>query len=346
MDKIYKTLRAEEFHSLVEECRREFENWNPRSLDKIDAFLKRDSSCINKKYPSGKTALYSVLITENCPSEIVRLLLKYGANVNCNNPNWPSCLSSAICYQGFDIVKLLLYAGAKILATTGFGTEVKLLEVLDDLESFGGDENPESVLRLLVKHLYLENPDFGMERFVRRPIVQRIIKRERQELIRKLITFANECYREVQVMKSKNISINSSLFYFVKRRLSSRMAASGNGPPLSNKEFNQLISILADNDLQQYVELIANLVGTSTMKTKLQELKMYTKNCSGLNGKIHLTYDALHEVARFLSAADLLRLFIAYAPDKYVGLSRGNEHRSKRSHKYSMKDLNKRQKLK
>lgn len=106
------------FHSLVEECVSKFEDWNSSSLDELNAFLKIDSSCINQKYSYGghgpRTALNRVLIDRKCPMEIVRLLLNYGANANCIDFVFSSALSNAVRCQGFDIVQLFIFAGAKI----------------------------------------------------------------------------------------------------------------------------------------------------------------------------------------------------------------------------------------
>lgn len=74
------------FRSLIEECINNFEDWNPRSLNKLKEFLEeQDPSYINKNLFDvfhGKTALRYVLFRRNCPLEIVRLLLSYGATLN------------------------------------------------------------------------------------------------------------------------------------------------------------------------------------------------------------------------------------------------------------------------
>lgn len=56
------------------------------------------------------------------------------------------------------------------------------------------------------------------------------------------------------------------------------------------------------------------------MVTNLPEFQVYTmKNGSALDDKISLNYDCALQIVRFLSPTDLLQLFIAYAPDNYVG---------------------------
>lgn len=124
--------RSIELHSLVEECMRGFRDWNPRSLDKISAFLEEGSFCINVKNPSGKRALKLVLdgrstrgYSRNLPPlkcflEMVRLLLHHGANANClwfHKRDYPQfiCWCASIQHVarirlGFDIVQILLYA--------------------------------------------------------------------------------------------------------------------------------------------------------------------------------------------------------------------------------------------
>lgn len=323
----YPNHRRNEFQTLLENYKHR-NRWSPASINELKAFLEADSSCIDE--PQGRfnySALRSIFDgTKNCPLELVRLLLNPGANVNGLNCDFLTPLHTAVVNEhSFDVIQLLLYAGARVRAGPRTHTiescenhPVLLVIALDSfLEVEDGfyvnlerytSQNKLAILKLLLKHCLLEDPNYD----IRKLSNVRNMYGENYPQLKELVRFAIECSRQVQVMRSKNISSNSSLLYFIKRRLSPRTSASGNSPPLSNQEFRRLVSILKDGDLSQYLEVVAKLVGKPTMLANSQELQVYTvRNGSAFNETIYLNHFCLLEVIRFLCPEDSLKLFIA-----------------------------------
>lgn len=112
--------RHPRFPTIIDKYLWEVEDWNSRQLyANINFYLKRDSSCVNDQDVCGRTVLYRVLHNDKCSLNIVKLLLKYGANVNYK---YPRACASPLCAavefdRGLDIIKRLLFAGARIGAT-------------------------------------------------------------------------------------------------------------------------------------------------------------------------------------------------------------------------------------
>lgn len=106
----YQNRRSNEFHILLDKCKHHDE-WSPTSINELTAFLEADSSCINEPQPHfNKSALHSIFSeTENCPLELVRLLLNYGENINGLNSDALSPLHTAVVNgHSFDIIQELL----------------------------------------------------------------------------------------------------------------------------------------------------------------------------------------------------------------------------------------------
>lgn len=87
-----------------------------------------------------------------------------------------------------------------------------------------------------------------------------------------LNSFENECSRELNIMKSRYICVDSKLFYFIKSHLSYKISTSGARASLSNCKLNKLINKMADNNISQYFDLIVDKVGKSTIESKIPGL--------------------------------------------------------------------------
>lgn len=87
------------------------------TLEDIGFFLEMDSSSVNQKNSNNETPLHVVLRNENCSLDVVQLLLKYGANVNCEYAYGFTPLIVALSYSSEDAVVIaLIEKGADVHA--------------------------------------------------------------------------------------------------------------------------------------------------------------------------------------------------------------------------------------
>lgn len=82
-------------------------------VDKI-MYIIKNTKDINRKDMEGDTALIKFLKMGNSNIEIVRELIKFGADPNSRNLKMESPISFAMLYQNFELIELLLSHGAII----------------------------------------------------------------------------------------------------------------------------------------------------------------------------------------------------------------------------------------
>lgn len=295
------------FKRIIEDSTLHFHDWQSNDLQQLSQFLKNDSSFINEKYPEGETALSYLLKRHKCPLAIVELLLEKGANINCSDSNGNSALHSAVVsHQCIDIIQTLVLAGARIGATRQIGRQSLLARAL---ANYAEDRCVKkfNVLGMLVKHAQFEN-EFEMDLLIRKSVLKKFPE------LGQLMILAKNCMREVNFMKSLNVSSGSSLHYFVKRRLSPRMAPSCDYPPLSDQGFKQTMSIVVNNNISHYVDIIAYSIGRQKLSSTLQD-------CYGIwehmNSECSFNVDIMTHMIEYIPPGDLVRLMIAFAPNNY-----------------------------
>ena len=81
----------------------------------------------------GWTALHDIITHECQFTDVARVLLKYGANVNTQNIHGDSPLHSSLLYHNTDNIGLLLKYSADVEATNASGR--KPIHIANDAES-------------------------------------------------------------------------------------------------------------------------------------------------------------------------------------------------------------------
>lgn len=208
----------------------------------------------------------------------------------------------------FEYVKFLLYAGAKI----GTPTEKSVLSIalknVINSDGQGRQRNYEK-LKILIKHVFLENHCFNIEHLLgkRTPEMHSAIDSELNKLARK-------CSKAIKLLKEKKLDPSLTLFEYISRHNLSQDATSVEGFQIDNSQFEEILTLLKDNDFSIYLDLIAEKVGKAIILSKFQEVKVYASTNNSemkiLKEKTFLNYDCLE----FLSAGDLMRMFFAYSP--------------------------------
>ena len=82
-------------------------------LQTIDALLNHGAR-VNEPGMGGLTALF--VAVQNCPADVVRRLLKAGADMNSRTPQGYSPLSMALIVENYDAADVLIEAGARLSA--------------------------------------------------------------------------------------------------------------------------------------------------------------------------------------------------------------------------------------
>lgn len=214
-----------------------------------------------------------IIQNEKCTLEIVQLLLKYGANVNYSTrlpfyypkqflPKSPLRIAVSKNRQ-FDIVKSLLRAEAKTGATRKVDSTSVLAIALKEVH-LNPSEPALNIFKLLLKYAFLENGD--VEDDIRRLIMKEFaddIEKDKtdqfEDYVNELKRYANECAREIAVIKSKNINGKTKLYYFIKNNSSPEAASSSINRNLSNKELENMINIIESNNVFLYFDLMADI---------------------------------------------------------------------------------------
>ncbi len=102
------------------------------NLDQVQSLLKQGANIEAKVVRLGKLNSNTALLIASLYRDVrtVKLLLKYGANVNYINKYGQTALQAAAYHGGYHTVKLLLKHGANINQTDKFGRSVLFLAMM------------------------------------------------------------------------------------------------------------------------------------------------------------------------------------------------------------------------
>jgi len=131
---------------------KEVVNYNSNWRSKICNIIKNSPEMLNKQDEYGRTALMIALYnTINC-KDIVKLLIKYGANINLQDNDGCTVLMCAILKQEVRVVKLLIKSHCDINIKTKYGrtgliiasdsyVSYKAIQIAKLLIEYGADLN-------------------------------------------------------------------------------------------------------------------------------------------------------------------------------------------------------------
>lgn len=295
-------------------------------------------SCINEVDQFNETPLSSA-IRNNCSVNIVKLLLKHGADISVRDTRGRSLLINALLWEcdseviqvlleeldctyvnevdsyhrippllfilrtkkdcSFNIVKLLLQYGARVDIIDEIG-----LMPLNTAICFQRDD---ATLTLLIKYSCLKIRSLRIE-LIRTESLIKISD------IKESLRFGGKCANELREMALVNLGRRSLRDFFCSDSLLHQSSADG------KREIENILNHLLNRRLDIvcpiYFDVIVAEVSKKIMMSKLQEVIMFkATNSFSISGleKIILSSDCvLSEMTRLLNKEELFRLILAF----------------------------------